>query len=409
MKSGIHAIVAALLSTTLNAQEVLEFTGSFWDHGDSFILRFVLDESESRIEWDGHPQNLQERELPSEGRIRANFDLDAAERESLRDLTRRFHWCRSNVTVVGTGRLTRVVHSTDGKGSVIGSYFHTSPDERLARRGEFLPLVFQSLVADGDFSEPDRRIFFKELESLSSDLADYEEAYLLLEQARLAQDPVSWDEIAKRVVKPGLSQEFPEIAALMPRYQRESASAIDGMLKEPLTGAAAGRARALVVSVESVSVDHPDSGTVEVLPDAIESPTPDRWIGLPPSFRNFLEDYLQGPKGGVPIEWRTDFEIWGPGGKPAEDQVSRLEFLRRSGFLSYLVPVEGVAEREIGHLVIRGIRFEKNMTRCVIFTNARESRTPVVLLELENAEWNVLRRITYEDWDEYGWKAPPFQ
>jgi hypothetical protein len=291
-----------------------------------------------------------------------------------------------------------------------GGFFGIREEERLGRRGEALPQLFQELVSDGEFSAEDRASFFLEVRSLVDDLADYDRAYVAMELCRTKKTSVPWKQISEWVIKPYPEPGLPEIADQLSRHEAEAALVIDAMLKEDV------RERyfdppapsAMMVSVGAISIQHPLFGGNEVLPRAIESPSPERWEFLNPAFWNFLEDYAIGPEKHSARILEEDLKLVGLGTKPLPDQLERTEFLRNSGFRSFVVPEAEVDDSTISHLRIHRITFERNMTRCSIVTN-RNHESSVTLLELEEAGWKVLRHITYADWEEYGWKKPLFQ
>ncbi|MBL9156056.1 MAG: hypothetical protein JNJ70_01195 [Verrucomicrobiales bacterium] len=410
MKVGMVAVFVALGISAAKSEEELVFSGSFWDRGDSFILRFVLSEQPAKVEWDGHGENLQERKDPDKERIRLVFSLSEEEEGTLRELVRRFSWCRTKSMVLGTGLSISSHHQAEGKMLFSRGFFGVREMERLGRRGEALPLLFQQLVSDGEFSAEDRASFFVEVRSLVGDLADYDRAYAAMELGRKEKSSVSWKQISKWVVKPYPEPGLPEIADQLSRHEAEAALVIDAMLKEnvrePYFDSPA--QSAMMVSVGAISIQHPRFGGNEVLPRAIESPTPARWEFLNPAFWNFLEDYAIGPDEHSAFILEEDLTLVGLGTKPLPDQLARTEFLRSSDFRSFVVPEAEVDDSAIGHLRIHRITFERNMTRCSIVTN-RNHESSVTLLELEDAGWKVLRHVTHADWEEYGWKKPLFQ
>lgn len=410
MKVGMVAVFVALGISAARSEEEFVFSGSFWDSGDSFILKFVLGEQPARVDWDGHGKNFQERTDPDKDRIRLAFALSEEEEVIMRELVRRFSWCRTKSTVLGTGLSISSHHQADGKMLFSRGFFGVREMERLGRRGEALPLLFQQLVSDGEISAEDRATFFVEVRSLVDDLADYDRAYSTMKLCRTKKTSVPWNQISEWVVKPYSESGAPEIADQLSRHEAEAALVIDAMLKENV------RERyfdppapsAMMVSVGAISIQHPLFGGNEVLPRAIESPAPARWEFLNPAFWNFLEDYAIGPGEHFARILGEDLKLVGLGTKPLPDQLARTEFLRSSDFRSFVVPETEVDDSAIGHLRIHRITFERNMSRCSIVTN-RNYESSVTLLELEDAGWKVLRHVTYADWEEYGWKKPLFQ
>lgn len=414
MKPGTFAVCAALGISAAQCADDFVFTGSFWDTGDSFVLKFVLSEQPAPVEWDGHGENLQERKDPDKGRIRLSFTLSEEEDRIMRELVRRFSWCRTKSMSLGTGLSITSHGEIDRKILLTRGFFGIQEEERLGRRGEALPQLFQQLVADGEFTAKDRTEFFAEARSLVDDLADYDRAYATVEQCRVEKTPVPWKQISEWVVKPYPEPELPEIADQLPRYEAETALVVDAILKEgggeryfdpPLPSAMMVSVGAIYVGI---SIQHPELGGNEVLPKRMKSPSPARWEFLNPAFWNFLEDYALGPEVFYGHLLKNEMQLVGQGTKPLPAQLERTGFLRNSGFPSFVVPEAGVDDTKIGHLGIHRITFERNMTRCSIVTNQNNSAW-VTLLELVDAEWRILRHIDYADWEEYGWKKPLFQ
>ncbi len=418
MRAGVLLFCLLPCLVAAEKSDVFLFTGSFWDNGDSFRLKFVLDETPTRVEWDGHGENQYKRDKPDENRIGLSFALTEEEDQTFRGMVERFHWCRSKTTFLGTGLSVVAARFVDEEPLFLEGYFGVAEEERLARRAEEIPLHFQRLAADGEFSDGDRTSFFDEVASLSRDLAEYDAAYESLERCRMEKTPAPWDRIAGWVVKPYPEYDDPEIVGQRPKCEAEASLVIDTILREG--GAEHDPSdtpppAAWIVTVGAITVETFETNAYryfEVLPEAVASPSPRVWQFLNPALLEFVEDYVTGVgKTGVVFSLDRDCQIVGDRGEPDPDQLERAAFFKGSGFRSFAAAETGVEEAKIGHLQIYRIAFEQNMTRCSAVVRNGDS-VWVALLELDKAQWRFLRRVSGDDWEKYGWKEKepsPFQ
>ncbi|HRQ91033.1 MAG TPA: hypothetical protein PLA50_19745 [Bacteroidia bacterium] len=412
MRAGVLLFCLLPCLAAAEKSDVFVFTGSFWERGDSFVLKFVLDETPARVEWDGHGENQYDRDKPDKNRIRLSFALTEAEDQTFRGMAERFHWCRSKRVSLGTGLSLVVRRTRDGKPVLDRHYFAVESNERLARLAEEVPLHFQRLAMDGEFSDGDRASFFDKVAALSRDLADYDTACESLERCRIEKTPVPWDRIAGLVVKPYPEHDAPEAAGQRSKCEAEAALVIDTLLREGgLEHRPSGSPppAAWLVTVGAISVETGEAAEYsyfEVLPEAIASPSPRAWQFLNPALLEFIEDYVAGSEKVLEFFLDHDFQIVSGLGEPVPAQLERAAFFKGTGFRSFVVPEAGVDEAKIGHFQIARIAFEQNMTRCSVGVRNGDS-TWVALLELDEAQWRFLRRVSWDDWEKYGWKEPP--
>lgn len=413
---------AGLALSPAPGSDRLVFTGSFWDRGDAFRMGADIGPGPPpyTIRWDGFPENDSRRDKDDSGRIRLTVNLTPEEARPLQLLAEYLPLCHAgHRMVLGTGLLVSASTWREDARATRQGYFHTPPRALLGRRMRDLPLRFQALTADGSVSGEEKKEWLAEARDFARDLRAWSEAITLLEKAREEEGPVPWQEIDQRVLRerPPFTDTPPETEIA---FARETRPVLECILS-PETRAEyfeeLGESPVVVRLDEIARDDNPSpmwSGLPMLPPRGLAGEAND-WAVLAPARILFFEDFLVGrrPESGPWFDssgaW-IEHPIWNVP-SPAEDRDTsfreRLAFLDSCGWESRLLP-RNDANNQVAFLRIFRLAFQEELSRCVVMTH-RAGKPLITLLEVVEAEWKVLRQVGYEDWEEYGWREPPFK
>lgn len=402
---------ALLLSAiyTNGISEELEFTGSFWDTADSYRLLINFEKSPARLEWDGYPDNDYGRKKSAPGRITFGFDLTKDEMSLLRALMAGLPLCHNGYqSMLGTGLSHTVRSLHNGKQKYEQRYFHIEPNAILGHRMSAVPFNFQTRMKNGGLPAPERSEWFKEMSDLVSDINSWEKTLKVLADARENDTKVPWTEILSTCLNA-------EDLRVIDLFKKEWAFAYE---VEPIVD--------LLLSQTHRAEYLPELGMGQVVVriDDIYKSEIDEWITTPPPydlghdsdqwkiaphvFLRLIEDFVS-IKGGRFGGWNQHgfFDLVKPAEGHTQTFWERFEFIKSSNWESCLIA--GKNENEpTSQLRIFTITFEDKMSKCVVLTH-EEDEACFTLLQVEDAKWKILRQLDSDDWDDYGWKEPPFK
>jgi len=402
-------VVCGLFASASGEDKVV-FTGSLWDAADSFRLTFDLEPKRTRIHWEGGVEAYFESKAEKPEHFTLTTETSPDEDRALRKLFQNFQLCHSGPRLaLGTGLSVTVERIENGKQRYRYFYFGMDKWTRLGTRAERFPVKFQRLVGDKEFSAVDRAKFFEEVSSFADDVESYSKAVSILEKCRIESREVPWERIHQLVVR-SYSDDYPEYEAAMGSAINEVPLVLDTMISERDFAAYFDDSdpSRIAVAIDDVSISSVEY-YLSRIPILIASDN-NRWGFFPPSLRNLLEDYVGEPEF-KPLNglYHPVFEIVVRKNTEAERMAeSRLAFIDNSDWKSSLFENE-VESDSVGHLRIHSMSFEENLTKCAIHCWGVPEESAVTLLTVEDAEWKILRRIDWKDWQEYGWKEPVFK
>lgn len=408
------AIFLFLTVQSATAEDELVYTGSYWDTADSFRLTIDLSGSNVVMHWDGFSDGDPKRKTTPEKRYQETVKCTPDESEKLRRLVDRFELCHGGpMFAIGTGLSVCATRWTGGKEFYSYSYFSLNGWKYPGKRAEHLPLLLQSLIGDGDFSEENRFAFFAEVDAFGKFLADYRHGLDLLAECQEKQTPIPWKQVLA-FLNNRLKVERSDLG-----LETWAAKEIGPVVSAVLSGPGLpsyfpnGVPDNIIVFLEHVYVTSDREGISTVVPPSPEMGNPeDGWVLLPPEVRGFLEEYIYDAtrlgSGIRPTQIGHPYLLVFAYGDNAEQQAirERMHFVD-SGLAGYFHQLDPGDTSDAGVLSVVSMSFEKDNGRCVVqISGVDKSYT---LLEKKHTRWEVLRLVDESDFLEYGFKEPLFK
>lgn len=389
--------------------EELEFTGSHWDTADSYRLLIDFEKSPARLEWDGYLDNHMGRKKDAPGRIRFGFKLSKEETSLLQSLKDGLPLCHNGHQMTpGTGLSNTVRTWDNGKLKSEQFYFHVEPNAVLGQRMSSLPLSFQEKVANEILPEPQRAEWFNEISKVVAIINSWREALSDLTSAQNNRTEIPWPTILATSAAAwdfGIAEAFENEWA----FAYEAGPVIDLLLSRknrseyfPELGAGP-----VIVRIDEIYKNELDEWYSTSPPCKLGSGS-DEWKLAPPAFLRLIEDFISvkgGRFGGLHQHGLLD--LVKPNEGHQEDYLKRLEFIESSSWTNALTTGKN-KNQPTSQLRIFTITFEEKMSKCVVLTH-RDDEACFTLLQVEEAKWKILRQLDSADWDDYGWKEPPFK
>ncbi|MEM6279650.1 MAG: hypothetical protein AAF733_09235 [Verrucomicrobiota bacterium] len=399
MKTPVFACLLLAFSAALFSEESLEFTGSFWDTADSFRLSVVIEGESVELVWDGYPDNRIDREKGSPGRITYDLACTPAEAREMKRLVDGFRLSHPGFRMlIGTGLSVTAAKFLEEDLEYSYSYFSLQSSNHLGQRAENIPLLFQGLISDGDFSDHDRAAFFREVESFSHFLEAYEKALNSLATSQESGSPVQWEsvlsfrdgqELAEDLEAERTSQVLGEVQSII------SAVLSGPGLEEYFPEGVPGETVIALQNLYSTESNGEYSYPISLSTNGLEGDLENYWIPYPRYLKGFLEDYIHGRWSVRDIQGKLEhpfFEISLLGDKAEINSIQeRFRFVENSDYLDFLFEEKGVEATNTGILLIDAITLSADGKQSVVEISGIEKG--YTLLEKEASGWKVTRLL----------------
>ena len=393
-------------------KEELEFSGSFWDDGDSFRLRVDFSKSPAELHWDGYAdlwtafdQGDKGDGKPPRGRVKFSTRLSAEEDGSFRRVWERMHLCDPGPQMaIGTGLSTKVWIRSNGAEKRL--FFFAPPRENfLAQVGESVALTFQQAVTGDGIEAKGRESFFEFLGNLEKQLGNYQQALDLLEEAFKNDKAPDWGTIwdavrlREKPFDPDGENEYSSPEETPPEVVR---SAVPGILsayaKENFPDSR------VAIHVESTG----SAATMEwgQLPHrAALDLTGEKgaWAIVPAELKFLIEDFVSQPSPRsspyFPSENHPVFYL----DDLSDEQARRLRFVTSAPLYSHLFRGEVSREQaaQVNWKAIYALGVDKQGTTALIHTVESNEALIDEYRKSDDGEWMFVQTKGYEEF----WRA----